>query len=109
MARVQVRIPLVQFESWRCLFPTWSWVNGSLRPIIPLKTHKDGVLPNAVLTPAELASLSVAVETESEYLNAGRTDVDREAVKRAWGDNPDGARVTSDTLRKLPKPADFPV
>jgi len=73
--RVKLLPPDAEHNGWHVHLPAYAMVAGSFQPIIAGKVHADGVFPNAVLTPAEEAQLTVEVEVPADECTAeGKLD-----------------------------------
>jgi len=74
--RVKLLAPDAEHDSYHVHLPTYTMVAGSLQPTIPDKTHANGVYPNAELTPAEKARLTVEVEVPTDECDEkGKLDI----------------------------------
>lgn len=62
---------------WRVVVPNYVMVSGTFLPVIPGKTHKDGVLPTTDPADPALAALTVEVEApEDEVDETGKIILD---------------------------------
>jgi len=68
MPRIRVKLlaPDADDNSWHVHLPTFVMIPNSVEPIIEGKVHANGVYPDAELTPAEKAQLTVEVEVPAD-------------------------------------------
>jgi len=86
--RKRVKLRFSVELNWHVDLPTYTMVRGSLRPMIPNKTHADGVIVGVDPADPALSGLTVEVECPDDYADPTTGKIDRDRVQRKYRGNP---------------------
>lgn len=91
MPRLRIKL-IFEDAAWRVDLPEYTMVPDSVLPVVPDKSHNNGVFPGVDLDPGLINSLSCLVDAPERLFVSGTSQIDRGRMaslyrgQPKWGD-----------------------
>lgn len=82
--RVRVRVVYSERLGWHVALPTYTMVPHSWKPVIPNKSHQDGVLPQTDPADPALRDLTCEVEVPDSYVDPETGKLDEKSIRKLY-------------------------